>query len=157
MIELAERAHPMPVFVNRIRPYFIDPADAGPAVILPTFDAIYVKQVLIGLADRYQQIVIPREPDAPHSRVCEDEPLRDVAKSEPVEPSISPSKSCVRLQVDQIDVIGLNEHILGFVKAAMKNLLADAPPSRHADPRVASPILDVRDTHRRRLPRGRRK
>jgi hypothetical protein len=157
MIELAERAHPMPVFVNRIRPYFIDPADAGLAVVLPTFDAIYVKQVLIGLADRDQQIVIPRESDAPHPRVGEDEPLRDVTKSESVEPSISPSKSCVRLQADQINVIGLNEHILGFVKAAMKNLLADAPPCRHADPRVVSPILDVRDIHRRRLPRGRRK
>ncbi len=117
----------MAVFADCIRPYFVDPADAGPAVILPIVDTIYVKQVLIGLADCHKQIVISSEPDAPHSRVGEHEPLRDVAKSEPTEPSVSPLKSDVRIKEDQINVIGLDEHILGFVKAAIKNLLADTP------------------------------
>ena len=112
----------MPVLMDRIHPYFLDPADAGSAVVLPTVDGIYVEQVLIGLADCYKQIVI---------RVSRTLRIPGLAKTafprrrekRAGQAIYSPLKSRAWFQADQIDVIGFYEHILGFVEAAMKNCL----------------------------------
>ena len=51
MIELTERVQPVFVAWDRSRPQLVDPAYAGLAVVSPAINGVYMRQVVVVLAD----------------------------------------------------------------------------------------------------------
>ena len=138
-----------PIFISRDPggPHLVDPADARPALLLPPLDRVQHEKVGPVLAEGDEQVVVPFEADRPEAGVQGRHRPGEIHPDELLLQLVPEREARAGRRADQVDVVDLRQHVLGFVDGPVKDGFPKFSPGRHADAGLNSSTFGVGPQH----------
>src|SRR5580658_9907195 len=117
-------------------PQLVDPANAGLAVLSPTFDGVRIWQVFFRLAPDKEYIIFAGKPDLLETRIHQDQSSGEIPEHQFPLPFVLKFVARARFEADQVNIVDFHNDVLRFIMTTKEGFFLEVSPTGHTNPRL---------------------